>query len=153
MTIATGQEAPDFTIPNQHGEPITLSGYRGEKNVVLMFYPWAFTGVSTSELCEIRDRIASFDNDETVTLAVSCDTKFSLRIFAEREGYTFHLLSDHWPHGEVSRAYDVFNEKAGAAIRGTFIIDKAGIVRYAVVNAIPDARDPAEYEKALASLD
>jgi peroxiredoxin len=152
MTIAVGQDAPEFTLRDQHGEPISLSSFRGNKNVVLIFYPWAFTGVCTSELCEISERIASFDNDDTVTLAVSCDTKFSLRIFAEREGYTFHLLSDHWPHGEVSRKYGIFNEDAGAAIRGTFIIDKAGVVRYVVVNQIPDGRDPAEYEKALASL-
>jgi peroxiredoxin len=153
MTISVGQEAPEFTLRDQHGEPISLASFRGRKNVVLIFYPWAFTGVCTSELGEISERITTFDNDGTVTLAVSCDTKFSLRIFAEREGYTFHLLSDHWPHGEVSRAYGVFNEDAGASIRGTFIIDKAGVVRYVVVNQIPDGRDPAEYEKALASLD
>ena len=152
MTIAVGQDAPEFTLRDQHGEPVSLTSFRGKKNVVLIFYPWAFTGVCTSELCEISERIASFDNDDTVTLAVSCDSKFSLRIFAEREGYTFHLLSDHWPHGEVSRKYGIFNEDAGASIRGTFIIDKAGVVRYVVVNQIPDGRDPAEYEKALASL-
>jgi peroxiredoxin len=152
MPIDVGQPAPDFTLPNQHGEPITLSSFRGERNVVLVFYPWAFTGVCTGELCELNERIATFDNDETVTLAVSCDAKFSLRIFAEREGYAFSLLSDHWPHGEVSRAYGVFNEDAGAPLRGTFIIDKQGVVRYTVVNAIPDARDPDEYEKVLASL-
>jgi mycoredoxin-dependent peroxiredoxin len=152
MPIDVGQPAPDFTLPNQHGEPITLSSFRGERNVVLVFYPWAFTGVCSGELCELNERIATFDNDETVTLAVSCDAKFSLRIFAEREGYAFNLLSDHWPHGEVSRAYEVFNEDAGAPLRGTFIIDKQGVVRYAVVNAIPDARDPDEYEKVLASL-
>ena len=153
MTVSVGQDAPEFTLRDQHGEPISPASFRGSKNVVLIFYPWAFTGVCTSELCEISERIATFDNDDTVTLAVSCDTKFSLRIFAEREGYTFHLLSDHWPHGEVSRAYGVFNEGAGASDRGTFIIDKAGVVRYVVVNQIPDGRDPAEYEKALASLD
>lgn len=152
MTIEVGQEAPDFALSNQHGEPIRLAGYRGAKNVVLVFYPWAFTSTCTGELCEIRDRIGSFDNDETVTLAVSCDSKFSLRIFAEREGYEFNLLSDFWPHGDVARAYGVFNDKAGVAVRGTFVIDRAGIVRYAVVNAIPDARDPLEYEKALAAL-
>lgn len=150
--VGVGQQAPDFTLPNHHGEPVTLSSFRGKKNVVLIFYPWAFTGVCTGELCEIRDRLSSFDNDDTVTFAISCDAKFSLRIFAEREGFLFDLLSDHWPHGEVARAYDVFNEKAGAANRGTFIIDKDGVVRYTVVNAIPDARDPSEYEKVLASL-
>jgi peroxiredoxin len=153
VTIEVGQEAPQFTLRDQHGHPTSLESFRDKKNVVLIFYPWAFTGVCTGELCEIRDRIASFDNDSTVTLAVSCDAKFSLRIFAEREGYTFPLLSDFWPHGDVARAYGVFDEKAGVAIRGTFVIDKQGIIRYAVVNQIPDARDPAEYEKALASLD
>lgn len=152
MAIELGQQAPDFTLPNHHGEPITLSSFRGRKNVVLIFYPWAFTGTCTSELCEIRDRLTSFDNENTVTFAISCDAKASLRIFAEREGYVFDLLSDHWPHGDVARAYGVFNEKAGVAIRGSFIIDRDGIVRYAVVNAIPDARDPAEYEKVLATL-
>jgi peroxiredoxin len=152
VAIEVGQPAPEFTLPDQHGQPVTLSAFRGKKNVVLIFYPWAFTGTCTSELCEIRDRIATFDNDGTVTLALSCDAQFSLRIFAEREGYTFQLLSDFWPHGDVSRAYDVFSEEDGASIRGTFIIDKQGIVQYAIVNAIPDARDPNEYEKVLASL-
>ena len=152
MSVETGQEAPDFTLPNHHGEPITLSSFRGRKSVVLIFYPWAFTGTCTGELCEIRDRITSFDNDETVTFGISCDTKFSLRVFAEREGYAFDQLSDHWPHGEVAKTYGVFNEKAGAANRGTFIIDKAGIVRYSVVKSIGDVRDPAEYEKVLAAL-
>lgn len=139
-------------MPNHHGEPITLSSYRGHKNVVLIFYPWAFTGTCTGEMGEIRDRITTFDNDETVTFGISCDTKFSLRIYAEREGYAFDLLSDHWPHGEAAVAFGVFNEKAGAANRGTFIIDKSGIIRYAVMNSIADARDPAEYEKVLAAL-
>jgi mycoredoxin-dependent peroxiredoxin len=150
--VDVGQDAPDFTLPNYHGEPVTLSSYRGKKHVVLIFYPWAFTGVCTGELSEIHERMASFDNDETVTFGISCDAKFSLRIFAEREGYLFDLLSDHWPHGEVAKAYGIFDDKAGAALRGTFIIDKEGVVRYTVVNAIPDARDPSEYEKVLAAL-
>ncbi|MFL6287373.1 MAG: peroxiredoxin [Actinomycetes bacterium] len=152
MAIEVGQTAPEFTLRDQHGQPTSLASFRGRRNVVLMFYPWAFTGVCTSELCEIRDRIATFDNEQTVTLAVSCDSQFSLRIFGEREGYTFQLLSDFWPHGDVSRAYGVFNDKAGVAIRGTFIIDKEGVVQYAVVNQIPDARDPGEYEKVLTTL-
>jgi peroxiredoxin len=152
VAVEVGQEAPDFTLRDQHGQPTSLSSFRGHQNVVLIFYPWAFTGVCTSELCEIRDRIATFDNEDTVTLAVSCDSQFSLRIFAEREGYTFQLLSDFWPHGEVSRAYGIFNEKSGVSIRGTFIIDKHGVVQYAVVKEIPDARDPGEYEKVLTSL-
>jgi mycoredoxin-dependent peroxiredoxin len=150
--IEVGQPAPDFTLANQHGESVTLSGYRGSKNVVLVFYPWAFTGVCTGELCELRDRIDSFDNDDTVTLAVSCDSRFSLRVFAEQEKYTFQLLADFWPHGEVAKAYGVFVEKVGAARRGTFIIDRAGVVRWTVLHEIADARDTDEYEQVLAGL-
>ena len=150
--IEVGQEAPDFTLANQHGESVTLSQYRGDKNVVLVFYPWAFTGVCTGELCSIRDRMGDFDNDDTVTLAVSCDAKFSLRVFAEQEGYKFQLLADHWPHGAAAQAYGVFVEAKGAAKRGTFIIDKSGIVRWSVINEIGSARDPDEYEKVLSGL-
>jgi peroxiredoxin len=150
--LEVGQQAPDFTLVNQRGESVTLSQYRGSKNVMLVFYPWAFTGVCTGELGSIRDRISDFDNDDTVTLAVSCDAKFSLRVFADREGYTFQLLSDHWPHGATAQAYGVFVEAKGAAKRGTFIIDKAGILRWAVVNEISDARDPGEYKRVLSGL-
>ncbi len=152
MNVEVGQEAPDFTLRSADNEKVTLSSFRGVKNVVLVFYPWAFTGTCTGELCEIRDRIATFASDDVVTLAVSCDPRFSLRVFAEQQGYTFPLLSDFWPHGEVAQRYGVFDERAGAAIRGTFIIDKAGIIRYTVVNAIPDARDPDAYEAVLATL-
>ena len=150
--IEVGQQAPDFSLVNQHGETVTLSQFRGAKNVVLVFYPFSFTGVCTGELCEIRDRLESFDNDDTVTLAVSCDSKFTQRVFADREGYPFSVLSDFWPHGAVAQAYGVFVEQAGAAKRGTFIIDKDGVVRWSVIHEIGQARDTDEYEKALASL-
>ena len=152
MTVEVGQQAPDFELTNQHGELVRLSDYRGSKNVMLVFYPWAFTSVCTGELCSIRDRIASFDNEATVTLAVSCDAKFSLRIFADTEGFTFNLLSDHWPHGATARAYGVFSEDKGAARRGTFIIDRRGMIQWSIVNEIPDARDVTMYEKVLAEL-
>jgi len=150
--VEAGQPAPDFTLVNQHGQEVTLSQYRGTKNVVLVFYPWAFTGTCTGELCSIRDRISDFDNDDTVTLAVSCDAKFSLRVFSDREAYTFQLLSDHWPHGATAKAYGVFVEDKGAAKRGTFIIDKQGIVRWSVINEIGQARDPEEYQQVLSGL-
>lgn len=150
--IEVGQQAPEFSLVNQHGETVTLAQFRGVKNVVLVFYPFSFTGVCTGELCEIRDRLESFDNDDTVTLAVSCDSKFTQRVFADREGYPFSVLSDFWPHGEVARAYGVFVEKVGAAKRGTFVIDKAGVVRWSVIHEIGQARDADEYEKVLASL-
>ena len=94
--------------------------------MVLIFFPWAFTGTCTGELGVVRDRLSDFVNDDTITLAVSCDSVFAQRVFAEREGYTFPLLSDGWPHGAVAQAYGVFVEEKGAAQRGTFVIDKAG---------------------------
>jgi mycoredoxin-dependent peroxiredoxin len=152
QAVETGAKAPDFTLKNQHGETISLSDFRGEKNVVLLFYPFAFTGVCTGELCALRDELPSFVNDDVQLLAVSNDSPFALRVFAEQEGLTYPLLSDFWPHGETSRAYGVFDEEKGCAVRGTFIIDKEGVVRWTVVNGLPDARDLDDYVKALGSL-
>ena len=151
--VEVGAQAPDFTLVDQHGETVTLSQFRGSKNVVLLFDPYASSGTCTGELCVIRDRLPTFDNDDTVTLAVSVDSRFALRVFAEQEGYTFRLLSDFWPHGAVARAYGVLVENRGAAKRGTFIIDKAGLVRWSVVHGIGEARDADAYEKALAELE
>jgi peroxiredoxin len=152
MAVEVGDEAPDFTLRNQFKETVTLSEFRGKKNVVLVFYPFAFTGVCTGEMCAIRDDRPEFDNETTAVLAVSADTVASLRVFADQEKLEFPLLSDFWPHGDVARRYGVFNEDLGAATRGTFIINRDGIVRYKVVNAIPDARNQDEYKKALAEL-
>ena len=152
MAIEVGAEAPEFELKDNHGRTVRLSDFRGEKNVVLLFYPFAFTGVCTGELCELRDNLPKFVNDDTQLLAVSNDSIHTLRVYGEQEGLEFPLLSDFWKHGDASRAYGVFDEEKGCAVRGTFIIDKEGVVRWKVVNNIPDARDQAEYLKALAAL-
>jgi mycoredoxin-dependent peroxiredoxin len=152
MAITVGAKAPDFERKNQHGQTVRLSDFRGEKNVVLLFYPFAFTGVCTGELCALRDELPTFVNDDVQLLAVSNDAPFSLRVFAEQEGLDYPLLSDFWPHGEVSRAYEVFDEDKGCSVRGTFVIDKEGVVRWTVVNGLPDARDLNEYVRALETL-
>lgn len=156
MKIEVGTKAPDFELKDQHGQTVRLSDFRGPaenaKNVVLLFYPFAFTGVCTGELCALRDELPQFVNDEVQLLAVSNDSPFSLRVFAEQEGLEYPLLSDFWPHGEASRAYGVFDEEKGCAVRGTFIIDKEGVVRWKIVNGLPDARDLNEYVQALKSL-
>ncbi|MBW1600939.1 peroxiredoxin [Streptomyces sp. JJ66] len=152
MALAVGTKAPDFQLKNQHGESVSLADYRGRKNVVLLFYPFAFTGVCTGELCALRDELPRFVNDDVQLLAVSNDSPFALRVFAEQEQLGYPLLSDFWPHGAVSRAYEVFDEEKGCAVRGTFIIDKEGVVRWTVVNGLPDARDLREYTEALAAL-
>ncbi|MHC8561594.1 peroxiredoxin [Streptomyces albidoflavus] len=152
MAIEVGTKAPDFELKDQHGQTVRLSDFRGEKNVVLLFYPFAFTGVCTGELCALREELPKFVNDDTQLLAVSNDSPFALRVFAEQEGLEYPLLSDFWPHGEASRAYEVFDEAKGCAVRGTFIIDKEGVVRWTVVNGLLDARDLSEYVKALDTL-
>lgn len=152
MAVEVGQEAPDFELKDQHGEPVRLSSLRATKNVVLLFYPLAFSGVCTGELCALRDDFPEISRDDVELLAVSVDSGFVLRTWADRDGFNFRLLSDFWPHGAVAKLYGVFDEEKGVATRGTFIIDKAGIVRWKVVNPIPQARDIAEYRKALAEL-
>lgn len=147
-----GKAAPDFELKDQHGNLVSLSSFRGNKNVVVLFYPFSFTGTCTGELCGLRDQLELFQNDSVQLLAISCDSMFTQRIFAEKENYSFPLLSDHWPHGDVAKKYGVFDEARGAAIRGTFIIDKEGIVRWQIVNSISDARNLDEYKDALAKL-
>ncbi|MDQ0663968.1 peroxiredoxin [Arthrobacter ulcerisalmonis] len=146
-----GATAPDFELANQYGEPVRLSSFRGQ-NVALVFYPFAFSGICTGELCEIRDNLATFEDSNAVVLAVSVDSKFSLRAYAERDGYTFDLLADFWPHGAVASAYGVFDAVSGMAKRATFIIDADGRISYRVVNPRGQARDFAEYRAALADL-
>jgi len=150
--LKVGDVAPDFTLSNQFGERVTLSDFRGSKNVVVMFYPFAFTGICTSELCTLRDRSPEFDNDDTVTLSISCDSVPSLKVFTEQEGLTHSLLSDFWPHGTVSTAYGVFLDDKGFPTRGTFVIDKEGVIRWMVINGPGEARDADEYASALGSL-
>ncbi len=152
MAVEVGDEAPDFELNDQHNSPVRLSNFRGRTNVVLVFYPWAFTRVCTGELCAIRDELPSFQNDDVAVLSISVDSVMAHRVFADTEGLTYPMLSDFWPHGAVAQAYGVFDAERGAAVRGTFILDRSGIVRWKVVNAIPDARDLERYQKALASL-
>lgn len=152
MALEVGSVAADFTLKNQHGEEVTLSSFKGKKNVVLLFYPFAFSGVCTSELCGLRDDLGAFENENVQLLAVSTDPMWSLRAFSEKEGYKFPLLSDFYPHGDVAKKYGVFEETRGCAVRGTFIIDKEGVIRWSIVNGLPDARNLAEYKSALATL-
>jgi len=150
--LSVGATAPDFELKNQYGELVKLSSFKGEKNVVLLFIPFAFTGTCTGELCAIRDDLAAFQNDNVQVLAVSCDSPFTQKMFAEQEGYKFPVLADFWPHGAAASAYGIFNADLGCAMRGTFIIDKEGIIRWSVVNGLGDARNNGDYKTAIAAL-
>ncbi len=150
MTVEVGQPAPEFSLTNQRGEEVSLADFRGRK-VVLVFYPFAFSGICTGELCSLRDRRGQFD-DDTVLLGISVDTKHALRVFAEQEGLGFDLLSDFWPHGAVAQAYGVFLPERGMATRATFVLDREGKVAWKVVNGPGEARDPEDYRAALADV-
>jgi peroxiredoxin len=152
MAIAVGQTAPEFSLRNQHGAPVALSDFAGVKDVVIVFYPFAFSGVCTSELAEIRDRIDQIVDEHTEVLAISCDHRYSLRAYGDRDGYEFSLLSDFWPHGEVSRAYGAFDERLGCSARATVLVDRLGAVRWAVHREIGEARDFDEYLRVLHEL-
>jgi len=152
MTITLGSAAPDFELSDQHGNKVSLASFKGKKNVVLLFYPFSFTGTCTGELCAMRDDLAAFQNDGVQVLAVSCDSMFTQRIFAEKEGYEFPVLADFWPHGAVAKSYGIFDDVRGCSLRGTFVIDKEGIVRWQVVNGLGDARNLEDYKSALAAL-
>jgi peroxiredoxin len=154
MALQAGTPAPDFTLKNQHGEAITLSALRGQP-VVVVFFPFAFSGICTGELCEIRDRFLELEQAAGTgvkLLAVSVDHLFANRAFADHDGYSFDILSDFWPHGEVARAFGVFNDRAGAANRGTFVIDSQGIVQWSIEHPIGSARDFDAYRQALSVL-
>ena len=150
--VDVGDLAPDFTLTDQDRQPVTLASFRGVKNVVVVFYPLSFTGTCQAELCSIRDSIADFSGDDVQTLAISVDSSPVHKRWADEQAYTFPLLADFWPHGAVASAYGVFNVEIGLALRGTFIVDKQGVVVYKVLNGIPDARDEDEYRKVLATL-
>jgi peroxiredoxin len=152
MTIEVGQSAPDFALTDQHGQVVKLSDFRGERNVVLVFYPFAFSGICTGELCEIRDGLAAFEDANVQVIGISCDPMYAQRAWAEAEKYQFPVLSDFWPHGAVAQAYGVFRADTGFATRGTFLIDTEGVLRWSVVNEPGQARPLAAYREAIAAL-
>ena len=151
MAPQVGSEAPDFTLRNQNNEEVTLSEFRGKQAVLVVFYPFAFSGICTGELCAVRDDIGSFQNDDVQVLAISVDHPFTLKAWSQAQSYDFPLLADFWPHGAVAQAYGVFEENRGMSLRGTFLVDRSGIVRFAEVNQPGEARDQGAWKKALAS--
>ncbi|MGH3640507.1 MAG: peroxiredoxin [Mycobacterium sp.] len=150
--LDVGAGAPDFTLKNQDGRPVTLSTFLGAKDVLLVFFPLAFTGVCQRELDEINAHLVDFVNDDTQTLAISVGPPPTHKVWARQSGFAFPMLSDFWPHGEVAQAYGVFNADAGFANRGTFVIDRAGMVRFAEMNGPGEPRDQSVWTDALAAL-
>ena len=145
-----GHPAPDFTARNQHGEQVSLAALRGAP-AVLIFYPWAFSGICRGELAALRDSHERFTAAGARVLAISCDAMFTLRAYADAEEIGFDLLSDHWPHGAIANAYGVFDADAGCALRGTFVLDGDGVITWRTVNGIGEPRDLADVLGRLAA--
>jgi peroxiredoxin (alkyl hydroperoxide reductase subunit C) len=152
MAPEVGTPAPDFTLKDQNNQEVTLSSFRGERTVLVVFYPFAFSRICTGELTAVRDDLPSFQNDDVQILAVSVDHPFALKAWAGARSFDFPLLADFWPHGAVAQDYGVFNDAAGFALRGTFVVDRAGVVRYAEVNGPGQPRDQDAWRKALAAV-
>ena len=151
--LSIGGPAPDFTLRDQFGQDVTLSSYRGKKAVALIFYPFAFSGVCTGEMAGIRSRLAEFLTFDSEVLAISCDTAPSQKLWAEQQGFTFPVLSDFWPHGEVSKSYGAFNDALGCANRVTVVVGKDGtIVDRFDTPDLKTARTSDRYAEALTKL-
>ncbi|HEY9290799.1 MAG TPA: peroxiredoxin [Microlunatus sp.] len=148
MAVEIGQDAPGFALRNQHGEVITARELRGAP-ALLVFYPYAFSGICSSELTQLQQGLGEIRAADVRLLAISVDTIFALRTFAEQLGLGFDLLSDFWPHGEIAQAYGVFDQEMGCAVRGSFLLDADGIVRWSMINQIGQARDIAEHLQAV----
>ena len=147
MFFSESTSSPASTL-----KKISLSSYQGKKNVVVIFYPFAFSGICTGELCALRDDLAAFQNEKVELISISCDPMYANKVFAEQEGYKFQVLSDFWPHGDIAKAYGVFDENRGCATRGSFIIGTDGKIKWMVVNGLGEARNIAEYKAALSAL-
>ena len=151
MSLSVGDVAPEFSLPDQDRQVVSLADLRGTP-VLLVFYPFAFSRICTGELCQLRDELATYTDAGVRVLAVSTDPAPTLKAWREQEGFDFALLSDFWPHGAVAQAYGVFNDKAGMALRGTFLVDAEGKIAFAEVNQPGDAREQSGWKDAVAQL-
>jgi peroxiredoxin len=152
VVLQVGAEAPDFTLSDQHGEELTLSELVAEGPVALVFFPLAFSGICTGELCELRDNLSVFSDSKVRLVGISVDSVFTLQAWAKQEGYEFSILSDFWPHGAVAKEYGVFVEEGGIATRATLVIGADRTVLASFETEPGQARDFAAYREALAEI-
>ena len=150
--LPVGGTAPDFTLPDQNRQLVCLSDFAGAKDVLLIFFPLAFTGICQGELDTVRDHLPDFENDHRAVLAISVGPAPTHKVWSTQSGFLFPVLSDFWPHGAVSQAYGVFNDQACVSNRGTFVIDRSGTIRFAEMKQPGEARDQRLWIDALAAL-
>lgn len=147
-----GDTVPDFTLVDQSGDEVTLSVLAAQRNVLIVFFPFAFSSICTGEMLEIQLNIDEFVNDRVQVVGVSCDSTYALKAWAAREGYRFPLLSDFWPHGEVARAYGAFHEASGMAVRATFLVDQDLVVTWSLVHGPGEQRPIGLLHEAVRGL-
>ncbi|WP_116113796.1 redoxin domain-containing protein [Austwickia chelonae] len=155
MTVVpfrAGAHAPDFVLPDQFGRPTSLSRLVSDRAVLLVFFPFAFSGICTGELRELRDERDRFDNDLVHPVGLSCDPVHALRAWDDAEAFFFPLLSDFWPHGAVADAYQVFDALSGSPCRGTFLIDQDLRIRWSSIQEIASRRDFSMVDVAVEQL-
>jgi peroxiredoxin len=134
VTIGTGDKAPEFDLDEAHDRPrVRLSDYLGRANVLLVFHPFAFTEVCAEEAMDLQENLDSFRNANTEIVFVSCDAPAARQAWKRELGAEYTFASDFWGHGTVAKSYGVVNEESGAPIRGTFLIDRDGLVIWSLV--------------------
>ncbi|MDH3498868.1 MAG: redoxin domain-containing protein [Acidimicrobiia bacterium] len=152
MAVEIGSPAPDFSLRDQHRNRVSVADFRGNKTLIV-FIPWAFSGVCTDEACELRDKLSMFNDLDTNVAVITTDSFFTNAAWAAKEGLEYPVLADFWPHGAVAQAYGTFNDKFGVATRSTFVLDEEGIVRDIISSDnISQARDHEAYRAALAAI-
>jgi peroxiredoxin len=139
--IETGSEAPEFDLQVNGSERVRLADFRGRRNLLLVFHPYAWTPICEEEARDLQENLPAFESAETDVVLVSCDSAPARQAWKEKLGLTYTLAADFWPHGEVAAAYGVFDDSSGAAVRGTFLIDKNGVVVWSLVNDADTRRD------------
>ncbi|MDP2012604.1 MAG: redoxin domain-containing protein [Actinomycetota bacterium] len=150
--LAIGVQAPDFQLPDHRGGKVRLQDLREQRAVLLVFFPFAFTEVCSSEFRALQSKVKAFEHRGVTVLGISCDSPYALAEFATREQLTLDLLSDFWPHGAVCREYGVLLDDKGFAMRGSFLVNRKGNIVWSLLNGPADERDPREYENAIARL-
>jgi peroxiredoxin len=149
MAVRTGDVAPEFDLAVTHSERVRLSDFRDRSNVLLVFHPFAFTPVCEDEARDLQENLKSFRDAGTEIVFVSCDPSAARQALKEELGAEYVFASDFWPHGAAAKAYGVFNEETGAPYRGTFLIDRSGVVVWSLVKE----RDERRTEMVDESLD
>lgn len=146
--LAVGEQVPTWSSVDQHGAPIGSQELAG-RAALMVFYPFAFTGICSGELDELQGSLDEIDSAGVTLIGLSCDTMYTQRVFSEHRNLRMPLVADHWPHGAIASAFGVFDAQAGCAVRASFLIDGDGTVVWQVVNDIGERRDITDHVTAV----